>query len=136
MSGEEQLMRETAPVRVVLVDDHPMVRLSLKVALSTAPDVMVVGEAADGEEALRVCGALHPEVVLMDLLLPRQDGVETIRALQRQAPLPKVLVLTASYNEQLIAEALAAGARDYVLKQGKIDEILTAIRAAHDKPAG
>ena len=71
-------MRETAPVRVVLVDDHPMVRLSLKVALSTAPDVMVVGEAADGEEALRVCGALHPEVVLMDLLLPRQDGVETI----------------------------------------------------------
>ncbi|HEV2461394.1 MAG TPA: response regulator transcription factor [Ktedonobacterales bacterium] len=124
-------MTEPAVVRVVLVDDHPLVRLSLKVALSTAPDIEVVGDAADGEEALRMCQTLHPEVVLLDLRLPGLDSSATIHALLRQVPSPQVLALTASYNEQLIGEALAAGARAYLLKQGNIDEILTAIRAAH-----
>ena len=117
---------------MVLVDDHPLVRLSLKVALSTALDVEVVGEAADGEEALRVCQTLHPEVVLLDLRLPGVDSSTTIHALLRQVPRPQVVALTASYDERLIGEALAAGARAYVLKQGQIDEILTAIRAAHE----
>jgi DNA-binding NarL/FixJ family response regulator len=118
--------------RVVLVDDHAMVRMSLKLLLRLADDIEVVGEAGDGEEALRVCAQTQPEVVLMDLRLPRLDGVATIRALQHHDPVPRVLVLTASYHERLIAEALAAGAAGYVLKDGVMDQLVAAIRAARD----
>ncbi len=115
--------------RVVLVDDHAMVRMSLKMMLHVADDIEVVGEAGDGEEALRVCAETHPAVVLMDLRLPRLDGVATIRALQHHDPIPQVLVLTASYDERLITEALEAGAAGYVLKQGRMEELLGAIQA-------
>jgi DNA-binding NarL/FixJ family response regulator len=107
------------------------VRLGLRLALRAAADLEVVGEAADGEEALRVCAERHPDVVLMDLRLPEPDGVATIRALQAQEPLPQVLVLTAFYDEELIPEALAAGACGYVLKHGELEELFAAIRAAH-----
>jgi DNA-binding NarL/FixJ family response regulator len=116
---------------VVIVDDHPKVRLSLRMVLGAAADLEVVGEAADGEEALQVCGELHPDVVLMDLRLPGLDGVGVIRALHGQEPVPQVLVLTAFYDEQLIPEAVAAGACGYVLKQGEIERLFTSIRAAH-----
>jgi DNA-binding NarL/FixJ family response regulator len=122
---------EPTGIRVVVVDDHPAVRLSLRLALRAAADIEVVGEAADGEEALQACETLHPDVVLMDLRLPALDGVATIHALQDQEPVPQVLVLTAFYDEQLIPEALAAGACGYVLKEGESEEILAAIRAAH-----
>jgi DNA-binding NarL/FixJ family response regulator len=121
---------EATHIRVVLVDDHPMVRLSLRMALRAEQDIDVVGEAADGEEAVRVCGVLNPEVVVLDLRLPRLDGVETIRALCDQEPAPEVLVLTAFYDERLIPEALAAGACGFLLKQGAIEDLLAAIRAA------
>jgi DNA-binding NarL/FixJ family response regulator len=132
-------MTEVDPIRVVIVDDHPVVRQSLRFAMLTAQDVEVVGEAADSTEALRACGELHPDVVLMDLRLPGLDGIGTIRALQSQIqsqrqgsePLPQVLVFTADLDEGLIAEALAAGACGYVPKEGEFGEILTAIRAAH-----
>jgi DNA-binding NarL/FixJ family response regulator len=126
-------MKETGTLRVVIVDDHPIVRLTLRLALQTAHDITVVGEAADGEEALRVCGELHPDVVLMDLRLPRLDSIETIRALMRQEPASQVLVYTAEYNAQLIGEALAAGACGYVLKQGELAELLVAIRAVQQR---
>jgi DNA-binding NarL/FixJ family response regulator len=116
-------------MRVVIVDDHPMVRLSLRMALQTVEDIAVVGEAADGAEALRVCGELHPDVVLMDLRLPRLDSVETIRALVSQEPGPQVLVYTAEYDARRIGEALAAGAYGYVLKQGELTELLAALWA-------
>jgi DNA-binding NarL/FixJ family response regulator len=114
---------------VVLVDDHHAVREVVRMTLETADDIEVVGEAADGEAALHVCAGTHPDVVLMDLRLPRLDGVATIRALQHHDPVPKVLVLTAGDDERLIKDALAAGASGYVLKMTKIDELLAAIRA-------
>jgi DNA-binding NarL/FixJ family response regulator len=117
---------------VVLVDDHAIVRTTLKLLLRMADDIEVVGEAGDGEEAVHVCAETRPEVVLMDLRLPRLDGVATIRALQRQDPIPQVVVLTASYDARLIAEALAAGAAGYVLKEGVMDQLIAAIRAALD----
>jgi DNA-binding NarL/FixJ family response regulator len=125
-----QLVSEPTAIRVVVVDDHPAVRLTLRMALLAAPDIEVVGEAADGEEALQVCRDRHPDVVLMDLRLPGRDGIATIRALQDQEPVPRVLVLTAFYDERLIPEALAAGACGYVLKLSDIQEIVAAIRAA------
>jgi len=120
---------EPEPIRVVIVDDHAMVRTTLRLILRSAGDVAVVGEAADGEEALRVCEEVHPDVVLMDLRLPRLDGVASIRALQRRTPMPRVLVLTASYDERLIQEALAAGASGYVLKDVGMAQLIAAIRA-------
>jgi DNA-binding NarL/FixJ family response regulator len=121
----------SSPIRVVLVDDHPMVRMSLRLLLRSTEDIDVVGEAGDGEEALRVCAQVHPDVVLMDLRLPMLDGVATTRALQRQTPVPHVLVLTAYYDERLIPEALAAGASGYVLKDGDVEEFIAVIRSAH-----
>ncbi len=112
-------MRERGAIRMVIVDDHPMVRRSLRFALLAA-------------QVLRVCGDLHPDLVLMDLRLPGVDSPATIRALQGQEePVPQVLVYTAEYDERLIAETLAAGACGYVLKQGEVAELLAAIRAAH-----
>jgi DNA-binding NarL/FixJ family response regulator len=117
---------------VVLVDDHAAMRGVVRMTLETADDMEVVGEAADGEAALCVCAATHPDVVLMDLRLPRLDGVAAIRALQQRDPVPKVLVLTADADERHLKEALAAGASGYVLKMARIDELLAAVRAARD----
>src|SRR5260221_10526956 len=112
-------MREQGAIRLVIVDDHPMVRRSLRFALLAAQDIDVVGEAADGEEVLRVCGDLHPDLVLMDLRLPGVDSPGTIRALQRQEePRPQVLVYTADYDERLIAETLTAGGRGLFCQKG------------------
>ena len=126
-------MGESSPVsmRVVLVDDHPMVRMGLRMMLRSIEAIDIVGEAEDGEEALRVCAEVHPDVVLMDLRLPRLDGVATTRALQRRDPVPGVLVLTASYDERLIPAVLAAGASGYMLKGGGVEELVAAIRCAH-----
>jgi len=118
-------------IRVVLVDDHPMVRMGLRLSLLSTEGIDVVGEAEDGEEALRVCAELHPDVVLMDLRLPGLDGAATTWALQGQVPVPRVVVLTASYDERLIPDALAAGASGYVLKGGSVEELVAAIRSAY-----
>ena len=126
-------MSQPGVIRLVVVDDHPSVRRSLRLVLQAAADVDVVGVAAEGEEALRVCDALHPAVVLIDFHLARREGVETIRALQGQRPRPRVLVLTADDDMQCIQEALGAGACDYVLKQCGHAELLAAIRIAADR---
>jgi DNA-binding NarL/FixJ family response regulator len=119
-------------MRVVLVDDHRAVRGVVRMSIETADDMEVVGEAADGEAALRVCAATQPDVVLMDLRLPRLDGVATIRALRGHAPVPKLLVLTADADERHLKDALAAGACGYILKMARIDELLAAVRATRD----
>src|SRR5260370_5251905 len=112
------LMGEPSPtcIRVVLVDDHPMVRMGLRLSLLSTEGIDVVGEAEDGEEALRVCAELHPDVVLMDLRLPGLEGAATTWALQGQVPVPRGVVLTAAYDDGLIPDALTAGASAYVIK--------------------
>jgi DNA-binding NarL/FixJ family response regulator len=117
------------PIRVVLADDHPMIRRGLMSLLSTLPGVEVVGEAGTGRQVLREAALSRPDVVVMDLRMPELDGVETTRLLRRDHPDIAVLVLTMFDENQLINEALAAGARGYLLKGAEQDEIERAIRA-------
>ena len=118
-------------IRVLLVDDHEMVRSGLEVFLEVSDDLALVGEAADGEEAVRLCDALHPDVVLMDLVMPRMDGIEATRAIRQAHPHTQVIALTSFKDEELVHAALQAGAIGYLLKNASIEELSAAIRAAH-----
>src|SRR5258708_34537219 len=110
-------MRERGAIRLVIVDDHPMVRRSLRFALLAAQDIDVVGEAADGEEVLRVCGDLHPDLVLMDLGLPGVDSPGTIRALQRrEARSPRGRGYPAHFGDGPSPRRLTAGAAGAVVR--------------------
>jgi DNA-binding NarL/FixJ family response regulator len=124
-------MRDDEHIRVVIVDDHPMVRLGICTMLLSVDDIVVVGEASNGEEALRVCARVHPDVVLMDLLLPELDGPAAIRALCTLHPAPQVLVLSTFADEHLVREALEAGARGYLQKDVAIDDLIAGIQAVH-----
>ncbi|WP_214402985.1 response regulator [Pseudonocardia lacus] len=117
-------------VRLVVVDDHPVVRDGLRGMLAGQPDLEVVGEAGDGREALAQVARLHPDVVLVDLRMPRLDGVGTIRALTRDHPGVRALVLTTYDEDQDILRALEAGAVGYLLKDTPREELFRAVRAA------
>lgn len=119
-------------VRVVVVDDHPVVRDGLRGMLGAEPGLEVVGEAADGLEALAVARRTRPDVVLMDLRMPGGDGVTAIAALLRGAggPVPRVLVLTTYATAREVHAALEAGATGYVLKDAPREELFGAVRAA------
>jgi NarL family two-component system response regulator LiaR len=123
--------RETTPIKVVIVDDHPVVRRGIFFALTAAEDIQVVGEASGGEEALRVCQELEPDVVLMDLMMPGMDGVATTEILRQRCPGTQVLVLTSFTEGHHVREALKAGAIGYLLKDVAIDELAQAVRSAH-----
>ena len=116
------------PTRVLLVDDHTVVRQGLRLLLESYPDMAVVGEAADGEAALRQARALQPDVILLDLLMPGLDGIETLRRLQAQGLPGEVLVLTASLEDRLVKQALEAGARGYALKVSRPADLVEAVR--------
>jgi DNA-binding NarL/FixJ family response regulator len=119
-------------IRVLIVDDHPVVRDGLRGMIEREPDLTVVGEAADGAEALaRVGNGSTVDVVLMDLRMPRMSGVEAIRELQRQAPNVRVLVLTTYDTDGDVLPAVEAGATGYLLKDTPRDELVRAVRAAH-----
>ena len=118
----------TAPLRVVVVDDHPLYREGLATALESMPGVEVVGEAGDGATALEVVGRLRPTVVLMDLHMPGTNGIDTTRELVRRDPDVAVLVLTMLEGEESVFAALRAGARGYLLKGAGRAEIERAIR--------
>ncbi len=116
-------------VRVVVVDDHPVVRRGLVALLGTLPGVEVVGEAVDGEAGVREVQLKRPDVVLMDLAMPGTDGVEATRRIRTVAPATAVLVLTMFDDDAMVATALTAGARGYLLKGAEQDEIARAISA-------
>jgi DNA-binding NarL/FixJ family response regulator len=116
-------------IRLAVVDDHPVVRQGLMAMLRWEPDLELVGEAADGEEAVRLILAERPDVVLLDLRLPGLSGVEVMRQVRPQAPEVRFLVLTTYDTETYIAPALAAGARGYLLKDATIDELMQGIRS-------
>lgn len=122
-------MTSTVPVRVVVVDDHPVVRRGLVALLSTLPGLEVVAEAVDGEAAVRETQLHRPDVVLMDLQMPGMDGVEATRRIRAAVPAVAVLVLTMFDDDAMVATALAAGARGYLLKGAEQDEIARAIAA-------
>jgi DNA-binding NarL/FixJ family response regulator len=122
-------MSEQAPVRVLVADDQRVVREGLVTILGLLPEIEVVGAAADGEEAVALAIELAPEVVLMDLRMPRCDGVEATRRIHEQAPTVNVLVLTTYADDRSLLAALRAGARGYLTKDAGADQVQEAIRA-------
>lgn len=120
----------TERIRVMIVDDHLMVRRGLATFLGAAPDLELVGEAANGAEAVRLCAQIRPDVVLMDLKLPELDGVKATRAIREANPDVRVIAVTSSYEDELVSEALRAGAIGYLVKDVGVRGLGDAIRAA------
>jgi two-component system response regulator NreC len=119
-------------IRVLLVDDHAVLRDGLRLYLSMQPDIEVVGEAADGDEALAKVEALKPEVVLMDVAMPRLNGIEATLRIRRQWPDCRVLVLSQHNRREYVQHLLQAGASGYVLKKAGGAEVAAAVRAVRD----
>lgn len=120
-----------APVRVLVVDDQPLVRDGIAALLSLHAEVAVAGTASDGQEAIAQADALRPDVVLMDLRMPGLDGIAATRAIRQRAPASQVLVLTTFDDEALILAAIEAGAAGYLLKNIPARELVQAILAVH-----
>jgi NarL family two-component system response regulator LiaR len=124
-------MSDSSCIRVLLVDDHDMVRRGLALFLQAYDDLEMVGEAEDGAEALRRCADLLPDVVVMDLMMPGMDGASTTRAIRERFPAVQVIALTSFQEEGLVQRALRAGAIGYLLKNVSAADLAAAIRAAH-----
>ena len=124
-------MTDDAPIRVLIVDDHAVVRTGLKVFLDLQPDIEVVGEAADGSEGVAMARRLQPDVVLMDLLMPNMDGVTAIGRIKAERPETEIVTMTSFIEEEKVTSALEAGASGYVLKDAEAEEVAAAVRAAH-----
>jgi DNA-binding NarL/FixJ family response regulator len=118
----------TREIRLVLADDHAVVRSGTRELLEQQPDLRIVGEAADGEEAIRLAQELQPDVLIMDVRMPRISGVEATRRIKAEHPHIRVLVLTAHDDDEYVFALLQAGANGYLLKTAEIDELVRAIR--------
>jgi NarL family two-component system response regulator LiaR len=119
-------------IRVLLVDDHAVVRGGLRFYLSSRDDIDLVGEADNGEVAVLMCDRFHPDVVLMDLMMPRMNGVDATRLIRQRHPKTQVIALTSFQEDKLIHDVLGAGAIGYLLKSVAAKELIEAIRAAHE----
>jgi NarL family two-component system response regulator LiaR len=119
------------PIKVLLVDDHAMVRRGLGAFLSVYPDLELIGEAENGAEALEQCARLKPDVVLMDLLMPEMDGATATAAIRQQFPQMRVIALTSYRDDDLVQRVIQAGATGYLLKNVSGIDLAQAIRAAH-----
>jgi two-component system, NarL family, response regulator LiaR len=123
------------PIRILVVDDHAVVREGLRAFLALQEGFEIVGEAADGEEAIERAGELEPDVILMDLVMPKLDGVSAMRELRRRGGgrehAPRVIVLTSFLDDDRLLPALEAGAAGYLLKNSQPAELARAVRAAH-----
>ncbi len=124
-------MAEATRIRVLIVDDHAVVRTGLAMFLLAFDDLELVGAAANGAEALRLCAETRPDVVLMDQVMPEMDGASATRAIRQKWPHVQVVALTSFQEGKLVQEALQAGAIGYLLKNVSADELANAIRAAH-----
>ncbi len=118
------------PIRILLADDHTVVRSGLSAVLAMQDDFKIVGEAGDGEEALRLCESLHPDVVLMDLLMPKLNGVAATKAIKERWPQIQVIALTSFKEKEYVEGALKAGANGYLLKNVSANELVNAVRRA------
>ena len=124
-------MTESNPIRVLLVDDHAVVRSGLGAFLLAYDDLELVGEAASGEEAVRLCERFQPDVVLMDLVMPGMDGATATRLIREHCSQIQVIALTSFKEKELVEGALEAGAIGYLLKNVSAEELANAIRKAH-----
>jgi DNA-binding NarL/FixJ family response regulator len=122
-------MTDGESIRVVIVDDHALFRRGLDLVLSEEPDIKVVGEAADGIEAVHRAEEMTPDVVVMDVRMPRSTGIEAARRIRERLPDTKVIMLTVSDNEEDLYAAVKAGASGYLLKEVSIEELADAVRA-------
>ena len=118
-------------IKVLIADDHTVVRKGIRALLETEPGITVVGEAADGEDAIHKALALKPDVILMDLVMPKLDGVQAIKELREKLPEIKVLVLTSFAEDRRIVAAIEAGALGYLLKDSSPEDLVRAIREVH-----
>jgi NarL family two-component system response regulator LiaR len=123
-------MSASDPIRVMIVDDHAMVRRGLGAFLKSKADLELVGEASDGEEAVQMCERVQPDVILMDLVMPKMDGTAATQAIRERWPHVQVIALTSFQERKLVQEALQAGAISYLLKNVSVDDLAEAIRAA------
>ena len=121
-------MSEGERIKVMIVDDHSILRVGLKQVLEQSGEFEVVGQAADGEEAVRVAAEVSPDVVVMDVMMPKKDGVEACREIMESAPEVRVMMLTASTEEDAVVEAVAAGATGYLQKETGRERLLAAVR--------
>lgn len=124
-------MSSAKNIEVIIVDDHPMVRHGIKTMLLTFEDISVIGEAGNGLETLVLCKETQPDVILMDIVMPGMNGVETTRAVLERYPQVKIIVLTSFPDKDIVHETLEAGAIGYLLKDAPIDVLGDAIRSAY-----
>jgi NarL family two-component system response regulator LiaR len=124
-------MEQVDSIRIMLVDDHAMLRKGLATFLLAFDDLELVGEAANGLEAVQLCDQVQPDVILMDLVMPEMDGAAAIRAIRERHPAVRMVALTSFQEEELVQGALEAGAIGYLLKNVSAEELAAAIRAAH-----
>ena len=125
-------MKKKNALRVLVADDHPVVREGLAALINRRPDMAVVAEASTGQEAVEQFLLHRPDVALLDLRMPEMDGVEVIAAIREQVPTARLVVLTTYADEEDIHRSLRAGARGYLLKDAPRDELLDCVRAVHD----
>lgn len=124
-------MNEVKPIRVIIVDDHLMVRDGLRVFLSVYDDILVIGEADDGQKAISICDELHPNVILMDLLMPNMDGFEATRVIRAKNSSVQVIALTSFADQDLVTQAFKAGVISYLLKDVHSEKLAETIREAN-----
>jgi NarL family two-component system response regulator LiaR len=118
-------------IRVMVVDDHAVVRSGLRALLLVSHDLELVGEASNGNEAIRLCAQLQPDVVLMDMVMPEMDGAAATQVIRHNYPRVRIVALTGFMQDNLVQRALHAGAIGYLLKDASADELADAIRDAH-----
>lgn len=117
------------PIRILIADDHGVMRAGLRAMLEDEPDLQIVGEATHGNEALLLAGQLQPDIILLDIGMPGEDGIEVTKKLRKVSPNTQALILTVYEDERLLSEAIKAGASGYVIKRALEEELLSAIRA-------
>src|ERR671916_2590301 len=128
MEETPDMQGETSPARLIIVDDHVLIRDGIQAMLESEPDLEVIGEATNGQEALELCRKLCPELVLMDVRMPVMDGLEATRKIKRECPKTSVLMVTTYESSDYLFEAIKAGGAGYVLKNASKPQLSNAIR--------
>ncbi len=129
--SEKNTVNERKQIRVVIADDHPLVRSGLRLLLSSHDEIELVGEAANGEEAVQICMRTDPDIVLMDMVMQKMDGIESTKAILKVCPNVQVIALTSFYDRKLVKSAFAAGVVGYILKDISGDNLVNAVISAY-----